>query len=188
MNTIRRTNPGTERDYYQTHPSMVECLAQWMLERGYDSNEVYCDPCCGNGVIRDGLKKHLKNIVGFDKYVGEQRIDYLKHDKYYDIIVMNPPYSGKRVYSFLNHAIANAGMVFCLLPLNIANYNVFHKKYMARPDFLGKILMTPKLFLSETTEFKPGGTASYCWFIWRPGIGMETGYSAEWYRDLRDYL
>lgn len=184
MNTIRRTKKTAkrnEKDFYQTNPLMVKVLLNWMNNTPLKSSIL--DPCCGKGVISEGLKTRFKNVTAFDKFEGETKIDFLEMNTNFDVIVMNPPYSDK--YRFIDHARKLAESVFCLLPLNISNYNMFHREYEDIPEFLGKIVMAPKMFLNETTEFRAGGTASYAWYYWERE--NNTDYSKNWYDDLRKY-
>lgn len=189
MNTIRRIKKSkkeNEKDFYQTHPTMVKVLKDWLLNTGIYADSKFLDPCCGNGVIYKNLIDTFYNMTYFDKYMGHKRGNFQLHKKYYNVTVMNPPYSDKRIYKFIDHARKHSDVVICLLPLNVSNYNLFHENYQNTPEFVGKIVMTPKMFLGKTTEFKPGGTASYAWYIW--DHKNYTNSSKEWYYNLREYL
>jgi hypothetical protein len=186
MNTIRRTKKSDlkkQKDFYQTNPLMVKVLTDWLKVNQNGAINIL-DPCAGKGVIRRGLLSYFLKVNYMDKFSGKKRGNFLNHNKLYDMIIMNPPYSAK--YKFIDHARKQAKHVFCLLPLNISNYNMFHREYEDIPEFVGKIQMAPKMFLDETTEFKAGGTAQYCWYIW-DGTN-NTSYSKTWYSDLRKYL
>lgn len=185
MNTIRRTYKSakeTEKDYYQTNPYMVLALKEWMLENGFNPNSKILDPCCGEGVIANTLNKYFYDVTFYDKFhkIPEYRRDFLNEVNHPDIIVMNPPYSNK--YTFIELAMGLADYVFCLLPLNVSNYNMFHRDFEDIPEFVGKIQMTPKMFLDQTTDFKPGGTAAYTWYVW--SNKENSSYSKTWYKDL----
>lgn len=181
---IRRKNKTTkqnEKDFYQTHPAMVKALID---EVDIDPRIKILDPCNGKKVIQRGLSEYFVNVKGFDKFSGFPRKNFLTHKIRYDMIVMNPPYSAK--YKFIDHARKIADTVVCLLPINISNYNMFHTDYEDTPGFVGKIVMTPKMFLSETTTFKTGGTSAYAWYIWDKNNNTKS--SITWYKNLRDFL
>jgi hypothetical protein len=180
---IKKTSKQKEKDFYQTNPLMVKSLVTWF--ENYDISEKLniLDPCSGKGVIVRGLYSHFLKVNYLDKFEGNKKGNFLNHNKKYDIIIMNPPYSNK--YKFIDHARDIANTVVCLLPLNISNYNMFHREYEDIPEFLGKIQMAPKMFLDETTDFKAGGNSQYCWYIWNKN--NDTDYSKTWYSDLRDY-
>lgn len=190
------------RDFYQTNPLMVKVLADWLKKRdiyNISSEKKHklfslsrfkilkvLDPCCGYGVIQNGLIDvfgKFNPIRGFDKYFGDVKADFLTHNKKYDLIVMNPPYSSK--YKFMLHAMEISKVVIVLLPLNISNYNMFHREYEDIPEFVGKIKMAPKMFLDESTDFHAGGNSQYCWYIWDKD--NKTDFSKTWYADLRNY-
>lgn len=187
MNTIRRTEKSEiekDKDFYQTHPTMVKALISWLNNSSPELRVL--DPCCGKGVIYKELETLFRNVTHFDKYLGDNKLDFLEHKENYDLIIMNPPYSNKNVYRFIDHARKLASSVFCLLPINQSNYNMFHNDYEDIPEFVGKIKMTPKMFLHEGIEFKTGGTASYAWYYWNKD--NNTDYSKTWYYNLRDFL
>ena len=78
-----------------------------------------------------------------------------------------------------------ADYVFSLLPLNVSNYNMFSREFEDIEEFVGKVQMSPKMFLDQTTDFKAGGTAQYCWYIWSKNTSENLNYSKTWYKDLR---
>ena len=184
---IRRVQKSKEeniKDYYQTNPYMVKALNELFADMNVSTESKVIDPCEGKKVIKRGLKSYFKNVKGFDLFEGDSPVDFLETKERCDIIVMNPPYSNK--YKFIDHALELADKVCCLLPLNISNYNMFFKEYENTETFQGKLQMSPKMFLNETTEFKAGGTSQYCWYIWDKN--NKTKNSLTWYKDLREYL
>ena len=187
MNTIRRTykdRKETEKDYYQTNPYMVMALREWMGEADFPQHVSIIDPCCGNKVIGDNLRPYYSNIDEFDKFSDNMEpTDFLTHDfkKHYDITIANPPYSSK--YNFIKKALEVSTEVFILLPLNTSNYNLFHRDFEDIPEFVGKLQMAPKMFLDQTTDWNPGGTAQYCWYYW--SNKSNTNHSKVWYKDLK---
>lgn len=182
---VRKVKSDIEnkKDFYQTNPYMMEALLNWFKEQKYDRSLKVLDPCCGEGVISEALKKYFYNVKSYDKYTGSLKKDFLTELNSYDLIVFNPPYSAK--YDFINHARNIATEVLCLLPLNISNYNMFHRDYEDVTQFVGKLQMAPKMFLDETRDYRPGGNSQYCWYQWNKNNA--TNYSLTWYDDLLKY-
>jgi hypothetical protein len=187
MNTQRRihkTTKETDKDFYQTNPYMVLALKEWLIENGFSNEVTILDPCCGQKVIGDGLRDTFPNIIEIDKFPEEgESIDFMDYepDRKVDIVIMNSPYSNK--YNFINRAMEMADHVFSLLPLNVSNYNMFHREFEDIHEFVGKLQMAPKMFLDQTTDFRPGGTAQYCFYYWKKDKHT-TDYSKTWYKDL----
>ena len=184
LHRIHKATKETIKDFYQTNPYMVIALKEWLIENEFKSYSHILDPCCGERVIGNGLRDYFPNITEIDKFAdGCRNIDFMEYESKtnIDIIVENVPYSNK--YNFINKSIELADYVFSLLPLNISNYNMFFKEYENIPEFIGKIQMSPKMFLDQTTDFKAGGTAQYCWYVWSKL--NDTPDSKTWYKDLR---
>ena len=187
MNTIRRTHKPskeTEKDFYQTHPLMVVALKEWLIDNDFSKDMTILDPCCGEKVIGNELRAYFNNIIEIDKFPKEgEGIDFMQYipDRKIDICISNVPYSNK--YNFINKQMEIANYVFSLFPLNISNYNMFHREFEDMPEFVGKLQMAPKMFLSQTTEFNASGTAQYCWYMWDKN--NNTDFSKTWYKDLR---
>lgn len=179
-----KTIESKKADFYQTNPLMSKVLIDWFKENEFNTSLGILDPCCGKHSITNELNKYFNNVSYFDKFEGDNKLDYLEEIISTNIIVMNPPYSTK--YDFINKARTEANYVFCLLPLNISNYNMFHREYEDIPEFMGKIQMAPKMFLDETIDFKAGGNSQYCWYIWHDS--NNTKYSKTWYYDLKKYI
>ena len=175
---IEKTGIEKAQDFVETHPLMVEALADWIKENipNYGHMKVL-DPCSGNGKIWKGLLNVFYNINYFDKYRGRKRGNFLLRKESYDCIVMNPPYSNK--YKFIDKARKEARFVFCLMPLNVANYLIIHEKYQDIPEYVGLIKMSPKIDLSKN---KRGGNSMYCWFIWDSENNTKTGI--EYFDDI----
>lgn len=181
---IPKTKKQKAQDFYQTNPLMVKALIDWFKWNNCTPHDLnILDPCAGKGVIRRGLLSYFLDVKYMDKFTGKKRGNFLNHNKFYDMIIMNPPYSAK--YKFIDHARKQSRFVFCLLPLATSSYNMFFREYEDIGQFVGKIQMAPKMFLDETTNFIAGGTAQYCWYIW--DNKNNTTYSKNWYKDLRNY-
>lgn len=174
-----KTTPKEKaQDFVETHPLMVEALADWIKENVPDYEHMsMLDPCSGKGIIYRGLRKVFKNIAYFDRYMGEKQGDFLLIKGKYDVIAMNPPYSNK--YKFVSKARKDARYVFALIPHIASNYNCIHEEWQDIPEYVGIIKMTPKFDLSKN---KRGGNTMYCWFIWDSENNTKTGLT--WFDDL----
>jgi len=179
---IRKSKESNEKDFYQTYPGCTHALIEVLEPIGMTRGLEALDPCCGRRAITNVLETYFTDIDAFDKFEGDNNQDFLEYEKEKDIIIMNPPYSRK--YEFIDHAMDISRIVICLLPLNISNYNMFHAEYENVPEFVGKVLMTPKIFLHDGTEMKSGGTSAYAWYIWKKDNKTDT--SLTWYKDLRE--
>jgi len=142
------------------------------------------DPCEGDGRIRRKLESidPSNQVIGFDLFPDFGKpVDFLEHSERYDYIVGNPPFSVKN--EFINHALEISRFVIFLLPMSVVSYNIFHREFLDRPEYVGRLLMTPKMFLNSEGTFKPGGTDSYAWFVW--DNEHKSRGSVEHYFDLR---
>lgn len=178
-----KSDIANKKDFYQTNPYMVAVLVDWCKEQNFPRDWRVLDPCCGEGVISEGLKEYFYNVEAYDKYTGENKKDFLEEKREFDLIVHNTPFSAK--YEFIQHSWKLAQHVITLLPLNWNNYNCAHRDYLDRLDFVGMIQMAPKMFLDETTDFKSGGNSQYDWLYWNRENNTRT--SLTWYYDLLKY-
>ena len=186
MKSIIRKEKSTlenKKDFYQTNPYMVKSLVNWLKKNNFPAGSKVLDPCCGQGVISEGLKDFFFDVTAYDKYTGEASKDFLDETEHFDMIVCNPPYSDK--YNFIKHSRKLAKHVFVLLPLNLSNYNMVTREYEDIPEFVGRLQMVPKMFLDETTDWKPGGNSQYCWYYWKQE--HNTDFAKTWYDDLLVY-
>ena len=183
------TTKKTEKDFYQTPEVCVKALCQSFVFRR-ELN--YLDPCAGNGVIGKIFKEYGINIDESDLYYGEDKRDFLLGEfDHYSAVIANPPYSLKN--QFIDRALDIADYVYMILPMQVVNYNRFHEKYLARPEYKGRLLMTPKFFMTDDYQVgldHPGGVSSYAWFCWSNIIqeAEDVSSSWEWYINLRDLL
>ena len=185
-NAIRRTKKTrveNNKDFYQTPTEATQAVLEIIKKLGIDPRSKVLDPCCGKLSIYRRLCYYFVNVTKFDLNFTMRRQNFLTSKKKYDVIVMNPPY-GKLKYKFINHARGLAKHVFVLLPMQIVNYLDFHDNYMDIPEFVGKIKMTPKIFLHEGKELKPGGMSSYGWFYYNSDNSYPA--SIEWYKNLKE--
>lgn len=152
------------RDFYQTPELCVEAIIPYIGQ-----SEVW-DPCCGDGAIGNVLKRHSIPVVETDLYSGPKHLrrDFLLTGdaKKCDVIVMNPPFARKK--EFIIHAIKKADYVFCILSMQVVNYNDFSREILTLPEYRGRIKMVPKFFMTEDPQPgipKTGGNAQYAWFL-----------------------
>jgi hypothetical protein len=160
---------GTGRDFFQTPEVCVQALvdrsALWHEER-------ILDPSAGNGPISKVLRRNGFDFVDeFDIHPSPGK-DFLKDEyEHYDVVVCNPPYSKKN--DFIRRALSIADRIYMILPMQVVNYNQFHREFLAIPQYQGRILMTPKFFMTEEYQIRldhRGGISSYAWFCWQPAV------------------
>lgn len=172
-------------------------------------NKTILDPCEGDGRIRKELSliDPSNKVIGIEKYPDEPYIntlyqspfdlqeiglykdlsvriqsrDFLSYNKPVDIVAGNPPFSLKK--EFISHGLEIAEYTCMLLAMHALSYNEIQEDFTDIPEFLGKIVMRPKLMYSESGEWKPGGTTAYAWLFWKKG--NRTRGSWEHYIDLR---
>jgi len=156
-----------DQDFYQTPKKAVEILVHHFKEYNFFKPESkVLDPCCGEKAISDVLSQKFNCVNLIDLYPKEEgilKIDFLEFTHAgYDLIVMNPPYSKKK--EFINHALSIADDVFVFLPLQVMNYIDFTEGYLDSEQYVGQIIIYPKMILNETQNFKQGGITAYAWF------------------------
>lgn len=181
-NADAHSRRGNKNDFYITPFPCVRALIE---KASLPDSFSYLDPCSGSGVIGKVFSEYGIKI---DTSEITEGTDFFDITKKYDCIVCNPPYSKKDL--FLEHAFSIAEHVFFILPYNVGNYNCFHSDSMARPEFIGKYLMTPKFFMTEeeTENPKRGGISAYAWYYWRPKTKRKEIESFERYINLNDYF
>jgi len=178
MSTAAAARKTSKGDLFRTPVECIEVL-RMILENRQDVSIL--DPCEGDGRIKRALIAPTRSVIGIDLFPDYGvPVDFLTHQKHYDIIAGNPPFSLKT--QFIDHALTLADTVIFLLPMSVCSYNLFHRKYLNRPEYVGRALMTPKLFFNSAGTWKPGGTESYAWFIWKNGNRTRGSY--EYYFDL----
>lgn len=89
----KKESERPENDFYETPYACTEILIDEMLSY-LDRSTVVLDPCCGNRRIGDVLRRHgFRNIIERDITGGHDFLDVAVRKKFYDIIIMNPPFS-----------------------------------------------------------------------------------------------
>lgn len=182
-NADAHSRRGNKSDYYITPTPCVRALLDNIP---MPNSFTYLDPCSGTGVIGRTLREYgIENITELEKSKGQ---NFLTHEKHYDVIIGNPPYSIKD--DFWTKAMEIGKHIFFILPYNVGNYNSFHRNNMDIPQFIGKWLMTPKFFMGkeETENPKKGGVSAYAWYYWRPNGKTGKEGSFERYINLNDYF
>lgn len=171
----------TEKDFFQTPEVCIEAL----IRMNAFSNQSILDPCSGIGAIGNVFRRRGIEILENDLYMQEGGMDFLKEDfDKVDTIVCNPPYSKKN--EFIDKALRVAKEIWMILPMQVVNYNTFHRNYLDNPFYHGRILMTPKFFMTDEYQVgldKKGGVSSYAWFLWS-STGRGRDYTFEKYFNL----
>jgi predicted RNA methylase len=183
LRRVKKSKIEDNKDFYQTPTEATQALLEIIKKLDIDHRSTVLEPACGKLSIYRRLCYYFVNVTKFDLNFTMRRQNFLTSTKKYDVIIMNPPY-GKLKYKFINHARKLAKHVFVFLPMQIVNYNDFHNNYMDIPEFVGKIKMSPKIFLHEGKDLRPGGMSSYGWFYYN----SENNYPAsiEWYKNLKE--
>ncbi len=183
VHRVLKSKEANIKDFYQTPRQCTQALVTWLEKMKFPRDLTVLDPCRGEGAITRVLETYFDKVDSIDLFDETNPTDFLKTTKKYDLIVSNPPYSSK--YLFVNHARELADKVLAIFPMQIVNYNMFHRDYMAIDEFVGKIKLVPKIFMHEGADIKYGGASSYAWFFWNKEYKGEGSY--EWYDDLRNY-
>lgn len=179
MSIASASRKSSSSDLFRTP---VEMLVPLVMATQNRKHVKILDPCEGDGRIKRALMAPSRSVIGFDLEPDYGvSVDFLKHQGRYDMIIGNPPFSLKK--EFITHALELAGTVIFLLPMSVVSYNEFHREFLDRPEYVGRILMTPKLFLNEAGTWKPGGINSYAWFFWDKSHSSRGSF--EFYFDLR---
>ncbi len=183
-----RPKKNNDKDFYQTPLLCVEALIKKFPFIKYEKTFSILDPCEGGKSIGRILDKYDIPYLGLDKYpVYDDTLeqDFLTYNGKHDVIIMNPPYKLKN--EFIEHALTIADRVFAILPTNVLNYNHFHRNFLDRQEYIGRLLLTPKFFMSTTLNeddsLDKGGVSSYFWGYWC-NTTTKRDYSFERYLDL----
>ena len=168
---------GENEDYFITPIPVIEALFTRVKEFQslFENNSqlVFYDPCCGNGVIGNVIKQLYGDkaiVCERDKFPknNEPSFNYLiKEDRLpspeYDIMITNPPYSQKT--QFIETAYKEGKPFLLLLPVQ----SLMTPKRMAMFKYFGITL----LLVTPTPKFKCGKTGKsvsingeVAWFFW----------------------
>lgn len=145
----------------------------------------FLDPCEGDGRIKNALRATGRSVTGFDLNPDYGvSVDFLGYHKPHDCICGNPPFSLKK--AFIDHSMGLSRYTAFLLAMTAVSYNEIQRDYLDIPEYLGRVLMTPKMIMDETGRFKPGGAYSYAWLFW--DTECRTRGSWEYYIDVRRFV
>jgi hypothetical protein len=172
---------GQMKDYFQTPEICVQALLNHITIM---PGERILDPCCGNMPIGNVLRRNGYEIDEYDLYPEGNDFLVESYDDY-DILICNPPYSMKN--EFIRKAMTVAKRVYMILPMQVVNYNRFHREFLAIPEYEGRILMTPKFFMTveyQVNIVNRGGISAYAWFHWQRQNQTPPYRSYESYVDL----
>ena len=176
-----------DRDFYQTPFPATRALIEFLNP---PKDQVILDPCEGKGAITQILREYHLPYKGIDLYPqlsSTEEQDFLHYEESYKLIIGNPPYYLKN--DFIEKALTLAVDVWFILPMQVVNYNIFHREYLDREDYIGRLLLTPKFIMSEESGVEVpryGGISSYAWFHWSSS-GSSKG-SIEHYADIKNYI
>ena len=173
LNSIRRDDKHKseeikEKEFYETPILAVKILEQHLKEQSQlILNNTILDPCCGKEAISKVFEDLKYNVTKFDKFPYSTRIeekDFLttSFDRKWDITVMNPPYTSKK--EFIDKALIVTNNVYVFLPLQVTNYIDFTSDYEDTSFYHGKIVIYPKMILTNSQNYKQGGMTAYAWF------------------------
>ena len=164
-----KSRRGNKSDFYVTPFPCIEAL----LDNISITNKKILDPCCGTGIEKCGTVSRviiesgfIQKINFFHEYDIISGKDFFNEQDYFDLIISNPPYSIKN--RFIKKALLHANDIYFILPMDVCNYNEFHREFLDNELFLGKYLMTPKFFMTDKETYSPkrGGISAYAWFHW----------------------
>lgn len=97
----KKESERPKNDFYETPYACTEVLIPTLA--GVDRESIILDPCCGNKRIGDVLRKYgFHNIIERDIMGGYDFLDEMIKKKFYDIVIMNPPF--KLFDEFVNQA------------------------------------------------------------------------------------
>jgi hypothetical protein len=122
---INRANQNGQpiQDLYETTPKDLEdyfsSVLKLLKENGFIDNESrFLDGCCGNRVLGNFLRlKGFSDIIEFDKFIGEEKGDFLidNVEEDFDVIFINPPFRYK--VDFIKRVIHYGKPAIMILPV-----------------------------------------------------------------------
>jgi hypothetical protein len=108
-----RLVPNSGNDNVYTPSNLANfCIDKCQLNK----SDKVLEPCCGEGAFLDILRLKSNSVEWCEISKG---VDFLKHDKRYDWIITNPPWSIFR--SFLNHSMLLSNQMGFLITYNHLN-------------------------------------------------------------------
>ena len=153
-------------DFYPTPSCMVlELIENGFLENKFD--DIILDPCCGKYAIGNVLRtKGYKNLIEKDLFYGNDFLTEDYSDKYYDKIVMNPPF--KLFDDFVKKSKLISNRVYCIGKLNF--FGAHNRNVDGLWEHLEWVLPFDRQIAFDIPEDKNGkvecGMMITGWFIW----------------------
>jgi hypothetical protein len=170
---VSATNRGASRrpqDFYETPVWLTEAIIPILQEHLFPIEDPrILEPAAGQGAILQVLEDAFPHAVihSGDITTGQDFLTY-PYDRYYDLIITNPPYSLalefiQRAMEFRHSHHHNHHPIICML---------------LRVNFLGAQKRarwlrehTPSIYVSpRRPDFTGGGgdATEYAWFVWDP--------------------
>lgn len=172
MSKRKGPDPQNVREYFRTPEYAIRPIVRQFLADGIPLDNV-CDPCAGDGVIRDVVEDMVPNVSTWAADIeplhpSVMREDYLSPARvlcnHYELTIMNPPFS--LAIPFVERARTESTTVAALLRLNwLEGIKRFAWLSANLPDVY---------VLSKRPSFHPRGktdACAYAWFVWGPGRG-----------------
>lgn len=182
-----------ENDFYETPKCMVEELLQTKDQGNFIFNhspsDSILDPCCGKYTIGNVLRKHnYNNITENDVIYGQ---DFLAgnllndSNKYYNSIVMNPPF--KLFDDFVKKSKTIADKVYCIGKMNY--FGGHYRNINGLWNNLEWILPFDRMIafdrpIREDMKVECGMMVT-AWFIWNKNY---SGYPKVKVLDMQKYI
>jgi hypothetical protein len=163
-----------ERDYYSTPLSAIIPLTFHLPE-----NLIYCEPCAGEGILIQNLKKLRADIicnVAFDIYPQNSNIikksatDIIDNDiKNIDQFITNPPFKWEMFKPIANNLISLKPTWF-LLPADFM-HNIRMSTFMKKCSLVVSI---GRIKWFEDT--KSTSTDNFCWYLFDKNNNSHTQF------------
>jgi hypothetical protein len=149
-------------DNFQTPPEAIRMLLDGLGEERIEKKSTIWDPCCGEGLLVEELKRQGFNTIGTDIQEGVDFLDPSSTDTYRDFeyIITNPPYSLKDDFLFRCYEL---GRPFALLMPITALGEQFRLTLYKQHGI--QVILPPKRINFKTPSGKGKGSWFYtAWF------------------------
>jgi len=158
---IKKPNDTNPLDPYQSPPYVVAAIGKYL------QGKVVWEPACGDGNVLKGLNYFEIECFGTDILTGQDFFSYIP-DRPYDVIVTNPPFTGRNKIKWLERAYSLGKPFAFLLPITtlqtLDRLSLFQKYGV-------EIIVLPK------QVYFRGGVRDCClvaaWFTWHLGVEQQ---------------